>query len=430
MIFIYYAIFIVFMLLIVIYFYMIKLISPIDNFFLLYIYYIMDLEKFLGEKYPSIYHLVVTGKCNASCEGCINTLIYGERPKVSSLWEESPDENLRALKFLINHLGNGQPIYIAFYGGEPLLVPERLNFYIKEMSQSFPEKTFYYLLFTNGMLLDRFIEDGESFLGSLSLLIVSIDGRKLQHNRVRKGTDLEKIEENLRAFKKVYKIPVLMWSTIRENMSLRDCYLEFLKLYKERLTDYFFWHLVEERAPIKNFENFRVTYLEDLSFLFEEFVSHIKAGQILPLLPLCELFFFLLKGIRRGHTGCGIEKLRNFDILSGKILPCVDLGEEISFKDPGKIKELKGNLERLVNYKEEFGCADCLAEFYCGGRCPVLIKTSPLRAKQYCLLMRDFVELARSKIEELKRALVKSSITAEELYFPYGYLVLLTDVVP
>jgi len=44
--------------------------------------------------------------------------------------------------------------------------------------------------------------------------------------------------------------------------------------------------------------------------------------------------------------------------------------------------------------------------------------------------MRDFVELARSKIEELKKALMKNSITAEEFYFPYGYLVLLTDVVP
>ncbi|MEN3039499.1 MAG: hypothetical protein ABDI07_10195 [Candidatus Kryptonium sp.] len=37
------------------------------------------LEDFLNFNFPVIYHVIVTGRCNARCEGCINSLIYGKR---------------------------------------------------------------------------------------------------------------------------------------------------------------------------------------------------------------------------------------------------------------------------------------------------------------------------------------------------------------
>lgn len=119
-------------------------------------------------------------------------------------------------------------------------------------------------------------------------------------------------------------------------------------------------------------------------------------------MPVCELIYFLARNIRRGHTACGVEKFKNFDLLGGKILPCADLGEEFSLGEitqEGLIKFEKIRaqeiLARLVSYKEVWGCGDCEAEFYCGGRCPVLVKTSIKRAKQYCELTKGLVNLGK-----------------------------------
>lgn len=394
------------------------------------------LEDFLGINYPRIFHLTVTGRCNASCEGCINSLIYGDRKGFFENWETDPERDIKLLTYLITY-ENTNPLYIAFYGGEPLLSFEKLKIIMYNLKQKFTHKPLNFILYTNGLLIDKYLLKERKFFAGLNLLIVSIDGREKQHNTFRKGTDLKKIEENLELLKREVKIPVLMWSTIRENMSLLDCFEEFLSLYKECKVSYFFWHLLEGNEPIKDFEKFKRTYLKNLQVIIEVFLNHLSNEKILPLLPICELIFFLMQGIRRGHTACGVEKLRNFDIQGGKILPCADYGEEIILgkisKENGVYMDKASSLEKLkslVLYKNYFGCKECQAEFYCGGRCPVLIKTSPLRAKQYCILTKEFVRIVQEKWPEILKIFKDLNLDPKRLYFPYGYTTLLTDVIP
>ncbi len=396
----------------------------------------ITLTDFLGSDFPIIYHLTVTGRCNANCVGCINSLIYGERVSFAERWEDGFEKNISALRVLMENLENGK-VFLSFYGGEPLLAFDKLIKYYEFIQREFPEKGVEFILFTNGMLLDKALKENPDFFKSLKLLIVSIDGKKRQHESVRRGTNLDKIIANLELLKTRADVKVLMWSTIREEMSLKECVEEFLLLRERALCDYFFWHLIEAEKPIANFKEFQKRYLSDLEGLFQLFEEGLLDRKVHPFLPICELFYFLLKGIRRGQTGCGVEKLRNFDILAGRLFPCVDLGEEIEikFNSNGKnkidsLEEVKRELLNLVSYKEIFGCFQCEAEFYCGGRCPVLIKTSPERARQYCELTRGMVRFAKIRAEKVKNLLEKAGFTLEDLYFPYGYLVLLTDVVP
>ncbi len=394
------------------------------------------LEDFLGNHYPRIFHLTVTGRCNASCDGCINGLIYGKREDFWRTWEAEPERDVKILTHLIIH-ENTHPLYVAFYGGEPLLSFAKLKTIMQALRQKFAHKNIHFILYTNGLLIDKFLIKEREFFANLKLMIVSIDGGERQHNSVRKGADLKKIEENLGLLKGAIKLPVLMWSTIRENMRLFDCLEEFLGLYKAGKVSYFFWHLLEAKEPIGNFESFKGSFCKDLQTMMDVFVKHLSKGEILPLIPLCELLFFLIQGIRRGHTACGVEKLRNFDIQGGKILPCVDYGDEIilgEISDRGevcmdKISSLE-KLENLVSYRGAFGCQACEAEFYCGGRCPVLIKTSPLRAKQYCVLTREFVRIVKERVPEIIEILKNKDLPPQNLYFPYGYTSLLTDVIP
>ncbi|QER42867.1 4Fe-4S cluster-binding domain-containing protein [Thermodesulfobacterium sp. TA1] len=396
----------------------------------------ITLEEFLKDSFPIIYHITVTGKCNASCEGCLNGLIYGERNSFASSWEEAPEKTFQAVDWLL-HKTNGNPVFIAFYGGEPLLVFEKVREIFYKLRALHPYKHLKFVLYTNGTLLKRVVKDDPEFFKRLDLLMVSIDGTKDQHERVRKGTSLLQIENNLEFFKSQSDTKVLMWSTLREEMSFQDCLEEFLKLYQRGVVDFFFWHLIERDYPIKDFISFRENYLKDLTYLLDRFVVDLSKGTVLPVLPLAELMFFLLKGIKRGQTGCGVEKLRSFDVLSGKVIPCVDMGENLVLADFRKnevetldFSKIQKELLSLVSYKEWLGCNLCEAEFFCGGRCPVLIKTSPERAKQYCILIKDLVDLAKSFLPEVKRALKASQLSEESLYYPYGYLNLLTDVIP
>ncbi len=394
------------------------------------------LSDFLRDSFPRVFHLTVTGRCNAKCEGCLNSLIYGDREVFAKSWEEDIQTNLKALDWLIQDTDR-TPAFVAFYGGEPLLVFDMVRNIAKEIRTKHKDKEIHFILYTNGMLLDKAISEDPKFFQELDFLFVSIDGTKDQHNRYRKGTSLEKIEKNLQILKETSQTKVLLWSTLREGMRLKDCVDEFLKLYQDKISDFFFWHLIELDKPMEDLQTFRKHYQEDLRHLLETFLKFLYKGEVLPVLPLAELIYFSLKEICRGQTGCGVEKLRNFDILSGKVLPCVDMGEELILGDftNGDIRknrevELKERLNRLVSYREWLGCKACFAEFFCGGRCPVLIKTSPERAKQYCLLTQDLVSITKEFLPLVKEALLTNKTPEESLYYPYGWLNLLTDVVP
>lgn len=395
------------------------------------------LSDFLQDGVPRVFHLTVTGRCNARCEGCLNSLIYGDREGFAKSWEEDTEANLKALDWLIRQTAKA-PAFVAFYGGEPLLVFDKVRTIAKELKTKYKDKELRFILYTNGMLLDKAISQDPQFFEELDFLFVSIDGTKEQHNRFRKGTSLERIEKNLQILKKeASQTKVLMWSTLREGMRFKDCVDEFLKLYQAKLCDFFFWHLIELDKSIEDLQTFRRLYQEDLMHLLENFVNAIFKGETLPVLPILELIYFCLKGIWRGQTGCGVEKLRNFDILSGKVLPCLDMGEELILADftNGDLKktaeyELKERLSHIVSYRDWLVCKACIAEFFCGGRCPILIKTSPERAKQYCLQIQDFVSITKEFLPLVKEAHFTNNLPEESLYYPYGWLNLLTDVVP
>jgi len=396
----------------------------------------ITLEELLKGNLPIIFHLTVTGRCNARCEGCLNSLMYGERARFAKTWEEAPEASIKALDWLIQST-NGDSIFVAFYGGEPLLVFERVRLIAERLRKTHNNKKLGFILYTNGMLLNEALLKDNKFFEELDFLIVSIDGTKEQHNKFRKGTDLEKIEKNLEYLKSQCHTKVIMWSTLREGMSLRDCVDEFFYLYQRGLVDFFFWHLIDTDEPLKDFETFRHNYLKDLIFLLERFIEAMEERKILPVLPLAELIYFLIKGIRRGQTGCGVEKLRNFDILAGKVLPCVDMGDGLVVVDflNGKsadpdLSKLQNKLLEVISYKEWLGCEHCEAEFFCGGRCPVLIKKSPHRSIQYCILTRDLVSLTKDSLPQIEKTLKSSGFSEDALYYPYGYLNLLTDVVP
>ena len=382
-------------------------------------------------------HLTITGRCYARCKGCVNSAITmgSDRPRnaIVSSQEVEPNRDTAIIRELADR-HRDQSITICFYGGEPFLAVDKMERTWRILKESEAADRFRFLVYTNGELLSDALNIYPEFMKEMWLYSVSIDGDEEQHNRVRQGTRLSRIKENLRELSTFYKGNVLYWSTLREEQSLLNCFEEFMRLYQEGLVNYFFWHWAESREPFENLSSYVVNYGQDLEKIMDIYVHKISKGILLPIAHVNELILFLLAAKERGHTACGVELAKNYDIVSGKIYPCADLPSCLSIGGLDKDRKLQlseYDLDSLVEYKSWLGCYQCGVHFYCGGRCPVqVVAGSKERTYQYCQLMRLHVGIIQDRISDILGGLERNEITLQTLYDQSAFLADYTDVVP
>lgn len=375
-----------------------------------------------------IIHLTVTGRCNARCKGCINSAITlgnpAPRDSLVTFEDTRPGRDLR----IIRRIAARHPrkrIGLCFYGGEPFLAAEKMVDVWRRVKGSALGKRTRYMVYTNAARVRESIARYPAFIRDIWLFSVSIDGSRRQHNRARPGTDLTAIIESLRALKEVRQGQVLMWSTLREEQSLANCYDEFITLKREGLVDHFYWHWPEIVGPFNDIDGYARRYARELERIMDGYVRELERGDLPPIIHINELVLFLLTGRQRGHTGCAIELLKNYDIVGGKIYSCVDLPPELGDLEKNK------DPRRLVKYQDGLGCFECPVYGYCGGRCPVQgLYGSLERTRQYCRLMRLHVGVVRERLPRIRMALEKNRISIQEIYDRSAYLTRFTDVIP
>ena len=177
-----------------------------------------------------------------------------------------------------------------------------------------------------------------------------------------------------------------------------------------------------------------MNYGQDLEKIMNIYVQKISEGVLLPIVHVNELILFLLTAKERGHTACGVELAKNYDIVSGKVYSCADLPSHLSIGELDQNRKLKlsdYDLNSLVAHKCWLGCYQCGVHFDCGGRCPVqVIAGSKERTYQYCQLMRLHVGIIQERIYDILRSIGKNGITLQTLYDQSAFLAKYTDVVP
>lgn len=384
-----------------------------------------------------MFHLTVTGRCYAKCKGCINSSVTfacdNPRNTLEVFEDTNPERDVNLIRRLTENHPNS-PITICFYGGEPFLAMDKMVRVWKLLRESDYSARYCFFIYTNGELLIEGFKAHPEFMKDIWTYSISVDGDRTQHNRIRSGTDLKKIIENLEHLKMYYDGNVLFWSTLREDQSLLVCFEEFMRLYEDGLVNHFFWHWAENREPFKNLSAYAFQYAEEFDRILRVYISKLKAGELLPIAHVNELVLFLLTGKERGHTACGVELAKNFDIVSGKVFPCADLPPDMSIEClgfDGKIEQGELDLAKFVHYKEQLGCFQCGVHPYCGGRCPVqAIAGSPERTWQICQLMRLHVGLVRERMDEIIEGLQSHNISLQNIYDRSAFLAKYTDVVP
>jgi uncharacterized protein len=386
---------------------------------------------------PTSIHLTITGRCYARCKGCINAAIttpcQQSRAENAPIADAEPERDAKAIVNLL-HEHPGDEGVVCFYGGEPLLAPQAISEVMDRIAEAKPAQAVRYMLYTNGDLLQKTVTDYPDLIERLWLISVSIDGRQQQHDRIRLGTSLEKIHQGLAAVATLPPRTVLMWSTLREEQSLADCFAEFMELYKRGHANQFFWHWVETEEPFIDVETYARQYESDLKGVMEAYVFSLQEGVVLPLVHINELVLFALSGRARNSSACGVELSENYDLIDGKIHSCADLPPDLAIGTidrEGGLSFLPHDLSGLVSYKDSLGCRSCGVHPYCGGRCPVQAHVgSPERLLQYCQLMRLHVGIVLSYLKQVVAAMELHGISAQRLYDESAVFAQFTDVTP
>lgn len=393
-------------------------------------------ENYLEDE-SILMHLTVTGRCYARCIGCINSAITmgsdSPRDSLETFQETEPERDTKIIELLAKRHPD-KPITVCFYGGEPFLALDKMQKVWKILKAYDEEKKFRFLVYTNGELLIDALRLYPEFMKDIWVFSVSIDGREEQHNRVRRGTRLSKIIENLKTLSSSYEGNILFWSTLRESQSLYDCFGEFIDLYKKKLVNHFFWHWSEDRKPFLDFSSYALRYGQELEQIMSVYVEEISKGKLLPIIHINELILYFLTGKERGHSACGVEVSKNYDIVSGEVYPCADLPSILSIgrlNETGHLELRDFDLTSLVQYKNRLGCYRCGVHAYCGGRCPVqVIAGSWQRTMQYCQLMRLHVGLVQERMDDIIDGIRKNRISLQDIYNRSAFLAKYTDVVP
>jgi radical SAM protein with 4Fe4S-binding SPASM domain len=387
---------------------------------------------------PTSIHLTVTGRCYARCKGCINAAITtpcpaGSRAESAPVADTDPRRDSAAILNLLRQHPDREGV-VCFYGGEPLLAPEAILEVMDRIEAAGPARPVRYMLYTNGDLLEKTAVRHPELIRRLWLLSVSIDGRSEQHERVRPGTSLARIRQGLAAVKSLDPGTVLMWSTLREEQSLADCFAEFMALHERHEVRQFFWHWVETAEPFADFAAYAAGYDRDLTRIMDVYVERLRQGVILPLVHINELVLFALSGTARNSSGCGVELAGNYDLIDGLLHSCADLPPELAIgriEADGTLRFTPHDLGSLVAYKEGLGCYRCGVHSYCGGRCPVQAHAGTAqRLAQYCRLMRLHVAIVLERLAEIAAAVGRHGLSAQHFYDGSAVYAQFTDVTP
>ncbi|MBP3328942.1 MAG: thioether cross-link-forming SCIFF peptide maturase [Clostridia bacterium] len=316
--------------------------------------------------------LHVAHTCNLNCNYCFASQgkYHGERALMSF------EVGKRALDFLIENSGTRRNLEVDFFGGEPLMnwdVVKQLVAYAREQ-EKIHNKNFRFTLTTNGILID---DDVIEFSNKeMSNVVLSLDGRKEVHDRLRKDymgrgsydTIVPKFKEFVerRGNKNYYMRGTFTHAnTDFTNDILHMADMGFTELSMEPVVC-----SPDDDAALTN-EDLPVLF-EQYEILAKEMIERKKQGK-----PFT--FYHYMLDLKHGPciykriSGCGSGTEYMAVTPTGDLYPCHQfVGDEKyllgNIYDGVTNKDIQDEF-KLCNAYARKECDDCWAKLYCSGGC-------------------------------------------------------------
>ena len=319
--------------------------------------------------------LHIAHSCNLNCEYCFASQgkYHGQRALMSF------EVGKRAIDFLIENSGTRHNLEVDFFGGEPLInfeVVKQIVAYAREQEKKH-NKNFRFTLTTNGMLLD---DDVIEFANrEMNNVVLSLDGRKEVHDRLRKTIDGRgSYDIIVPKFQKFVKARGDKSYYVRGTFTHDN--VEFTKDIFH-MADLGFKELSMEPVVCSPSEPYALTE-EDLPILFEQY--EILAKEMIKRKKEGRPFTFyhymidLTKGpcIYKRISGCGSGTEYMAVTPWGELFPCHQFVGDPKYSMGDIFKgvtntELRDEFKCCNAYARE-DCKDCWAKLYCSGGCAAI----------------------------------------------------------
>ncbi len=335
-------------------------------------------ENYIGEiteaKKPVVKALClhIAHDCNLACRYCFaeEGEYHGRRALMSF------EVGKKALDFLIANSGSRRNLEVDFFGGEPLMnwqVVKDLVAYGREQ-EKLHHKNFRFTLTTNGVLLN---DEVQKFVNrEMSNVVLSIDGRKEVHDRMRP----------FRGGKGSYDLVLPKFQKLADSRNQEKYYVRgtFTKYNKDfskdvlHLADLGFKQISVEPVVGTEDEEYALK-AEDLPELFAEY-DRLAAEMARRYQTDKDFTFFhfmldLTGGpcVAKRLSGCGSGTEYLAVTPWGDLYPCHQFVGEEKYRmgnvDEGIIRtDIREEFKKCNVYSKE-KCRGCFAKFYCSGGC-------------------------------------------------------------
>ncbi len=316
--------------------------------------------------------LHVAHDCNLACTYCFagKGEYHGNRELMSA------GTGKKALDFLVRASKGRRNLEVDFFGGEPLMnfdVVKELVAYGRSLEEEFGKK-FRFTLTTNGVLLDDDILD---FVNKeMSNLVLSIDGRKSVHDRMRPRIGGQGSYDLI-----LPKFLKAAASRGQMNYYVRGTYTHYNTDFAQdvmHLADLGFEQISVEPVVAPKEEGYAITE-DDVDRLCEQYdilakylLERKKRGK-----PVNFFHFMIdLTGgpcISKRLTGCGSGTEYLAVAPNGDLYPCHQFVGMDDFLmgnvDEGVTNTALAEKFSAVNVYSKKECRSCFAKYYCSGGC-------------------------------------------------------------
>lgn len=316
--------------------------------------------------------LNIAHDCNLRCKYCFaGQGGYGKWRMLMSF-----DVARRAVDFLIAHSGPRQHCEMDFFGGEPLMnwhVVQQTVAYVREQEKKH-NKIIKLSLTTNGMYLD---EEKVKYLTDNHIsLILSLDGRKENHDRMRPGVHGEGTYDRV-----LKNLQYCVAHRDGEEYYVRGTYTKYNLDFTKDVLD-----IVDKGFPAVSMEpvvgDLSEPYAiqeEDLPRVKEEYETLAKA--FIQREEAGHPFFYFHFNMNLWQGPCLPKRLRGCGagheylavVPNGDIYPCHQFVGRDGYVI-GNVYEGLKNMKMMREFRENHvlnkpECIGCWAKFFCSGGC-------------------------------------------------------------
>ncbi|MET0063556.1 MAG: radical SAM protein [Candidatus Thiodiazotropha endolucinida] len=298
--------------------------------------------------------LNLTNACNLNCSYCF---LDGVSPKTMS------DEVFRKAVSLAQRSFSEERVNLAFFGGEPLLMFDRIKGMVKYAKQELEDRRLTFTITTNGTLVTT--EIAEFFAEYDFNVIVSLDSVQEVNSKTRQpkcGSTSEMYSTIMGGMRRMLDAGVHLACNIvlcNENISSLSDFVEQLRAIGiGKITMAF----VSDRQHILTSESF-----DALLEQTENFVDLLLGDENLTIDPYSAVMK-LVREHKMHLYRCGYGRLRINVQPDGVLTPCQRMQNTMGSVDEGVNLEFS----RLAAYDTVDNkpvCKDCGVRYLCGGNC-------------------------------------------------------------